>query len=111
LDLSKISWSRSSRTDKGVHAARIVFSGKLELPVEGVPANPHAQPLKFPDVVKNVNQFLPEHIQLFSCMKINHGFVARDECYWREYEYLLPVELISDDITKPLEGKELQKTN
>jgi len=31
VDLGKIMWSRSSRTDKGVHAARIVLSCKLEL--------------------------------------------------------------------------------
>jgi hypothetical protein len=28
-DLSKIGWSRSSRTDKGVHAARLVLNAKL----------------------------------------------------------------------------------
>ena len=30
-DLKKISWERSSRTDKGVHASRIVISAKLLL--------------------------------------------------------------------------------
>lgn len=29
-DLSKIDWARSSRTDKGVHAGCIVFSGGVE---------------------------------------------------------------------------------
>ena len=28
-DLSKVGWSRSSRTDKGVHAARLVVSAKV----------------------------------------------------------------------------------
>ena len=30
-DLAKLKWSRSSRTDKGVHAAKVVLSGKLEI--------------------------------------------------------------------------------
>lgn len=34
IDLSKINWSRSSRTDKGVHANRVVFCGHLEMPIE-----------------------------------------------------------------------------
>lgn len=35
MDLSKINWSRSSRTDKGVHANRVVFCGYLEIPFNG----------------------------------------------------------------------------
>ncbi|KAG3203632.1 hypothetical protein PC129_g22808 [Phytophthora cactorum] len=68
-DLGKIDWARSSRTDKGVHAGCIVFSGKLLIdeenkmdPVSGR-VNGHKEAL---------NASLPENIRVFS-LRVDAG--------------------------------------
>ncbi|KAG3203631.1 hypothetical protein PC129_g22808 [Phytophthora cactorum] len=73
-DLGKIDWARSSRTDKGVHAGCIVFSGKLLIdeenkmdPVSGR-VNGHKEAL---------NASLPENIRVFS-----YPLLLRGECVW-----------------------------
>jgi tRNA pseudouridine38-40 synthase len=79
-DLSKIGWSRSSRTDRGVHAARLVISAKLEL-----------DPLweyNMSDFVRKVNEVLPEDIRLYSCLRVNKGFRARESCHWRYNKHI-----------------------
>eukprot|EP01041_Mallomonas_annulata_P004828 gene4828-9627_t len=89
--LQKIGWSRSSRTDKGVHCARMVISAKLLL-------NPiwlENDGVYFDEMVHIINKELPEDIRVFSCTKINGAFHARDACNWREYEYLFPIELLT----------------
>ena len=104
VDLFKINWSRSSRTDKGVHANRIVFSLKIELPIHDlgiVNMNTLGEddPPRYPDVIMTLNQVLPKDIRCFSCMKVNQGFVARDACHWRGYEYYMPVEMLRASTT------------
>ncbi|KAG2881745.1 hypothetical protein PC115_g22134 [Phytophthora cactorum] len=81
-DLGKIDWARSSRTDKGVHAGCIVFSGKLLIdeenkmdPVSGR-VNGHKEAL---------NASLPENIRVFSCTRVSKRFPARKNCVLREY--------------------------
>jgi tRNA pseudouridine38-40 synthase len=104
--IAKIGWSRSSRTDKGVHAARLLISAKLLLPPnypEGVEA-----------VISEINRKLPEDIRLFSIVKVNQGFCARKSCNWRsdlslslsstadlylrEYEYHLPLNHLAAQV-------------
>ncbi|RYG69904.1 hypothetical protein EON64_01565 [archaeon] len=105
LDLGKIKWNRSSRTDKGVHATKIVFSAKLEFPEHLFPRTTGntaiktltSDVLRFPDVVQNCNQVLPEQIRLFGCAKLNQGFSARTACHYREYEYMFPISLLFRD--------------
>lgn len=92
LDLAKISWSRSSRTDKHVHCARLVISAKLEIPVDWIPEN--SQRI-FP-MVEKLNALLPPDIRCLSACKINQSFRAREACSWREYEYVLPKALLLD---------------
>lgn len=78
LHLDKINWARSSRTDKGVHAARLVISAKLLFsPIWLEEEN------RFKDFVQSVNNELPTDIRLFSCVKVNKGFYARGACNWR----------------------------
>ena len=69
-DLSKIGWSRSSRTDKGVHAARVVLSGKLELDERMAPKlMEHCQTF-----AAMLSKELPSDIQVMSVLKVNQGF-------------------------------------
>jgi tRNA pseudouridine(38-40) synthase len=89
-DLSKISWSRSSRTDKHVHSARLVISTKLEISLEWM----KGEDQRMPALVKSLNLILPTDIRVLSACKVNQGFRAREACSWREYEYLLPRALL-----------------
>lgn len=93
-DLSRIDWSRSSRTDKGVHAARIVLSAKLELDPALVQENRLEQLDRFPALVKAINDRLPPSIRVFSCTRMQPAFEARGDGKWRGYHYLLPLRLL-----------------
>jgi tRNA pseudouridine38-40 synthase len=78
LQLDKIGWARSSRTDKGVHAARLVVSVKLLFSPQWLVDDGNYQ-----DFIQTVNRELPDDIRVFSCVKINKGFYARGACNWR----------------------------
>jgi tRNA pseudouridine(38-40) synthase len=111
-DFDRISWSRSSRTDKGVHASRIIVSGKFEvqpswLPaVKGSPEEVQAwhtdylqkDNVRIKGMVEALNNKLPADIRAMSCIKVNKSFAARDACVWREYEYILPAEILTHPI-------------
>ena len=76
---SKMSWSRSSRTDKGVHASRTVISANILLrPDWSVEAN-----ARFPELVQMINEKLPNDIRVFEIMRMNGGFDARYACHMR----------------------------
>jgi organic hydroperoxide reductase OsmC/OhrA len=57
-DLTKIQWSRSSRTDKGVHCARLCVSAKLEVSLSWIDQTNRAKPL-----VHLINDALPPAIR------------------------------------------------
>ncbi len=96
-DLSKIGWSRSSRTDKGVHAARVVLSGKLELD-ERKWLQPDGA---LPDLAAQLSKELPRDIKVMSVLKVNQGFRAREAGHWREYEYIMPLSVLTRAIDVP----------
>ena len=77
-DLSKIKWSRSSRTDKGVHAARVVISCKLEVRAEWGGQE------SFPELVGELNESLPPSIRIFSIKRVSRSFQARGNSLWRQ---------------------------
>ena len=91
--LQKIGWSRSSRTDKGVHAARTVVSGKLEIDER---AWLKGRDSKAPSLAAMLNAELPPDIRCFAAAKMNQGFRARESCHFREYEYMIPLDLLTD---------------
>ena len=93
--LGKIQWSRSSRTDKGVHCARLVISAKLEMKLGWM----KGKDFRCPELVDLINAKLPNDIRVLSICKINQGFRAKEACSWREYEYLLPESLLFDGLT------------
>jgi tRNA pseudouridine(38-40) synthase len=133
VSLKKIDWNRSSRTDKGVHAKRIVISAKLEIPNQLLDSNlltvlsklnkkktkektkesvltPTNLFCHYPNLVEAVNRNLPEQIRIFSISKVNRSFNAKDDCMWRSYEYFLPLELLlNSDQLKSMSKLELEK--
>ena len=104
VDLSKIGWSRSSRTDKGVHASRIVLSMKL------VVDNNFNQKIHSQQYADRINEHLQDDIRVFSVTKVNQGFRAREAGSWREYDYVLPLSMIGgkleefDNLLRNFEG-------
>ncbi|KAG2829352.1 hypothetical protein PC111_g7783 [Phytophthora cactorum] len=94
-DLGKIDWARSSRTDKGVHAGCIVFSGKLLIDEENKmdPVSGRVNGLK-----EALNASLPENIRVFSCTRVSKRFSARKNCVLREYEYFMPLSFLKDSL-------------
>ncbi|ETW00950.1 tRNA pseudouridine(38-40) synthase [Aphanomyces invadans] len=105
-DMSKIGWSRSSRTDKGVHASSIVLSGKLLVhgnridPVSGRIAH-------LPD---QINAYLPQDIRVFTATKVHQSFRAREDCILREYEYFLPLSFLSSLCPPEISADDALKT-
>jgi tRNA pseudouridine38-40 synthase len=77
-DIKKIGWSRSSRTDKGVHAARVVVGVKLQFDSEWI-----TEDFRVPEVVSRLNAVLPADVQAFSCFRVTNSFRARLLCNWR----------------------------
>lgn len=92
-DISKIAWNRSSRTDKGVHCAGLVISAKIELDPNWIS---EVDPFTISTLPELINERLPNDIRVLSCFRLTQSFRARQNCYWREYEYLLPIEVILD---------------
>ncbi|KAJ5069801.1 tRNA pseudouridine synthase a [Anaeramoeba ignava] len=77
--VKKVGWSRSGRTDKGVHASRqcIAFKALLEKDEENLRTK--------------TNSFLPPHIHIFGIGRVTKGFNARTRVSYRRYQYLLPL--------------------
>ena len=98
VNLGKIYWSRSSRTDKRVHASRIIFSGKLEVPIAFLPVkiDSDSQFIRLDSIAEDINKHLPADIRMFGCIKVNQGFSARTITEWRSYEYIIPAKLLEN---------------
>lgn len=75
-DLKKVAFQRAARTDKGVHAAGNVVSLKLII--------------EDPDIVKKINDNLPDQIRVWGISRTNKAFECRRMCSSRIYEYLIP---------------------
>ncbi|XP_013173177.1 PREDICTED: tRNA pseudouridine synthase A, mitochondrial-like isoform X1 [Papilio xuthus] len=67
-------FQRSSRTDKGVSAARQVVSLKLPLEID----------------IEEINKRLPENIKVFGVKRVTNKFNSKIKCNARTYSYTLP---------------------
>ncbi|KAL9658365.1 hypothetical protein ABK040_015685 [Willaertia magna] len=74
-NMNKVHFHRSSRTDKGVHAAVNVMEMKLIL---------------VPDIEQKIRENLPEDIKFFGYKRVSNAFNAKEHCNSRTYEYILP---------------------
>ena len=94
-NLTKIKWSRSSRTDKRVHSLSTVISLKLECEADIFLSEPDGS-----SIVYEINKHLPEEVQVFSVQRVVKSFDARRECIRRYYEYYLPVSFLKSVMEK-----------
>ncbi|KAK9868395.1 hypothetical protein WJX84_008447 [Apatococcus fuscideae] len=90
VSLTKVGWSRSSRTDKGVHSICTIISFKMELSLEAA-ASFGDEGLK---VAARTNEFLPEQVRVFAVHSANRSFNARSYCVQRTYHYYMPASVL-----------------
>ena len=98
----KVNWSRSSRTDAGVSALRLVISARLCVNLESLDETGFSQ-----ELVDEINEGLPVDIRCFSAKKVPNSFDAKHACSWREYEYILPTQLAQPLASDGLAPEEL----
>jgi len=103
--LSKLGYNRSSRTDKGVHAALNIVSMKFELnsgfligglseEQKSLPKESLKQFVDLDRIVEATNTYLPPEIRIFGVRLVNRGFNARGGIISRKYVYYCPFKLL-----------------
>ena len=87
--LSRLKWSRSSRTDKGVSSLATVVSLRMEV-------DPAAwdEDVEGAAIVESVNAHLPPNVRVFGAYSTPKSFQARRVCVQRTYDYLLPARVL-----------------
>ncbi|CAH0596481.1 unnamed protein product [Chrysodeixis includens] len=83
-------FQRSSRTDKGVSAARQVVSLKLPLEVD----------------VGEINKRLPDCIKVFGIKRVTNRFNSKSKCNARTYSYTLPTYVLEPSLVTDEERKQ-----
>ena len=87
--LSRLKWSRSSRTDKGVSSLATVVSARLEVDPGDWDTDPEGT-----RIAANINRHLPTHVRVFAAYSTPKSFQARRACVRRTYDYLLPARCL-----------------
>lgn len=115
--LSKIGWSRGSRTDKGVHAILNVIACKLQLSDEYMKNTENQselvtdkkefkQSIDFAYLKMKINEQLDVNIRIFNIFLVTKSFEVRTSAGSRQYVYIFPLSIlgnsdeVSDDETK-----------
>mmetsp|Transcript_3091 Transcript_3091/g.10125 ORF Transcript_3091/g.10125 Transcript_3091/m.10125 type:complete len:394 (+) Transcript_3091:555-1736(+) len=87
VNLSKASWTRASRTDRGTHSLALGIGVKLSFarPALGdMDATLHR-------LTDEVNGVLPDDVRMLAAVRVPKSFAARRRCAERWYEYWYPV--------------------
>lgn len=100
--LDKIGWSRSSRTDKGVHSLSTVFGVRLE----GLWTRYDKGLGQFEYDIEDdcallpskINDKLPPEIRVLAAAPVVQHFDARKACIHRHYEYLVPLSALDNSL-------------
>lgn len=95
-ELRKLGWSRSGRTDKGVHAAANCCSMKLSV-----------EPGREDEFLEKVNTYLPSDLRVVAMTKTLNSFNAKEHCSSRRYQYLIPTYTLADKETTNALMKEM----
>ncbi|KAJ0172077.1 hypothetical protein K1T71_012050 [Dendrolimus kikuchii] len=88
-------FQRSSRTDKGVSAARQVVSLKLPLEVN----------------IEEINKRLPNCIKVFGIKRVTNKFNSKSKCNARTYSYTLPTYTFEPSLVTAEERKAYRITS
>ena len=83
--LSKLSWSRAARTDKGVHAITQCIGVRMCIP--------KTDKVGF---IQTLNTFLPADIRVFDIIRTTKSFNSKIAVGKRRYQYLFPAYMLMD---------------
>ena len=86
-DLKKVRWTRSSRTDKGVHSVCTVLSMRMLVDADTFDHSDYSE-----EVANDINRFLPDEVRVFCVQRVTKSFTARHGCRHRTYHYFLPLK-------------------
>lgn len=89
--INKIKWSRSSRTDKGVHALCSVIAAKLLW-----------EPRPYEEILAEINSNLPADVKVISLKLVTSAFHAKSSASFREYQYLFPLKPLNCEFSPEL---------
>eukprot|EP00775_Hariotina_reticulata_P003564 gene3564-3832_t len=103
-DFRKTKWTRSSRTDKGVHSLGTVIGLRVLVRDEDYDADPEG--IRY---ARLINQHLPDDVRVLSVQKTNKSFNARRWCGSRTYEYYLPAAVLGLDTADGCSADDQQK--
>lgn len=96
--LDKIGWSRSSRTDKGVHSLATVVAARLEgmwtRVSRGAGHFEYEIDAECVSLPEKINKHLPPEIRVVAAAQVPYHFDSRKSCIHRHYEYLIPVSVL-----------------
>ena len=95
---AKVGWTRSSRTDRGVHAAPAVIALRAECDPASFAGDPEGAAF-----AAAVNARLPPAVRVFAAQRVSGGWCARSMCEGRAYEYALPAAALGADTGAGLE--------
>ncbi|KAF8062046.1 TMN7 [Scenedesmus sp. PABB004] len=84
-DFRKTKWSRSSRTDKGVHSLATVIGLRVMVDEASYIGDPEGI-----CYARAINAHLPRDVRVLCVQRTNKSFNARRWCGSRTYEYYLP---------------------
>lgn len=79
--VQKLQWTRSARTDRGVHALGQCCSMRLYFPVD---------PVEKEQAIARINRILPSDMRLHAVTKVTRAFNSHMFCSSRRYQYLIP---------------------
>uniref|UniRef100_A0A383VE63 Pseudouridine synthase I TruA alpha/beta domain-containing protein n=1 Tax=Tetradesmus obliquus TaxID=3088 RepID=A0A383VE63_TETOB len=91
-DFRRTKWTRSSRTDKGVHSLCTVIG--LRILMDDTTYHEDPEGICY---ARAINQHLPEDVRVFCVQRTNKSFNARRWCGSRTYEYYLPAAVLGLD--------------
>lgn len=95
---SKISWSTSGRTDKGVHAAAQTVSFKMELTAQQLMMKENARSL----ILDPLNAVLPPDMRALDVVRTTRNFCAKTQRDRVRYQYMIPSFCFSDHLKQLL---------
>ncbi|EFA80764.1 hypothetical protein PPL_06350 [Heterostelium album PN500] len=93
-DLDRIRWSRSSRTDKGVHSLSTLLAGCLE-----IEDGSGYYPEKVAVLIEKINRGLPPNLRILALAPTSRSFDPRRQCTSRTYHYVLPKKYLGTKLT------------
>lgn len=109
-NIQKINWSRSSRTDKGVHANNILFSANLIVPGEYRGEKFFLDIPHLPSLI-NKSGVLDPNIKIFQTIRVPNSFDAQSITVWRHYNYVLPIKYLKKGDSSLTNKQILSKLN